>query len=66
MTKGKIKWYNESKGYGFIITDAGEDVFVHRSGFSDNYGYISDDQRVVFEVQQGDKGLTAVHVKQDQ
>jgi CspA family cold shock protein len=65
MKKGKIKWYSEDKGYGFIITDMGEDIFVHRSGFSSNYGYISDDQRVIFDVQRGDKGLTAINVKQD-
>lgn len=65
MTKGKIKWYNESKGYGFIITDEGKDVFVHQSGFSRDYGYISEDQKVVFTIKQGDKGLVAVDVKQD-
>lgn len=65
MSKGKIKWYNENKGYGFILTDEGTDVFVHQSGFSPDYGYIAQDQRVVFEVKQGDKGLVAVNVQQD-
>ncbi len=65
MTKGKIKWYDENKGYGFITTDEGQDVFVHHSGFEYEYGYISPDQRVVFEIKQGEKGLVAIDVKQD-
>ena len=65
MTKGKIKWYNENKGYGFIITEEGQDIFVHQSGFARDYGYIAQDQRVAFQVKQGDKGLIAIDVQQD-
>ena len=41
MTKGKVKWYNEVKGFGFIATEKGEDIFVHRSGLSGSSGDFS-------------------------
>ncbi len=63
MTKGKVKWYNEVKGFGFIESDNGVDIFVHRSGLNSPYGGLQTDEEVVFEVKQGDKGLVAINVK---
>mgnify|MGYP006307623739 CR=1 FL=1 len=63
MTKGKVKWYNEAKGYGFIEMENGDDVFVHRTGLANAYDGLQPDQEVIFETEQGDKGLKAVDVK---
>jgi CspA family cold shock protein len=63
MTKGKVKWYNETKGYGFIETENSDDVFVHRSGLANTHVGLQPDQEVEFEIKQGDKGLMAVDVK---
>ena len=63
MTKGKVKWYNEIKGFGFIESENGDDIFVHRSGISDSHKPLQPEQEVVFEIKQGDKGLFAVDVK---
>ncbi|MCF8222361.1 MAG: cold shock domain-containing protein [Bacteroidales bacterium] len=63
MFKGKIKWYDETKGYGFIKTDNGEDVFLHRTGLIDSNLMLQEDQQVEFEVRQGDKGMVAYDVK---
>ncbi len=63
MTKGKVKWYNESKGFGFIETENGDDIFVHRSGIFNSRRTLQPDEEVVFEIKQGDKGLFAVNVK---
>ncbi len=63
MFKGKIKWYDETKGYGFIKTDNGEDVFLHRTGLIDSNLMLQEDQEVEFEVRQGDKGMVAYDVK---
>lgn len=61
MQEGKVKFFNETKGFGFITPDnGGEDVFVHVSGI---LSPIKQDDRVSFEVQQGKKGLIAVQVK---
>ena len=63
-TTGKVKWFNEKKGFGFIEQPEGEDVFVHfRSIVGDGFKTLSDGQEVEFEIEQGDKGLQAVNVK---
>lgn len=63
MAKGKVKWYNETKGFGFIASENGDDIFVHRSGLTSLYDGLQPDQEVEFEVKQGEKGLVAFNVK---
>lgn len=58
--QGTVKFYNESKGFGFIKSENGEEIFVHVSGLVDK---INQDDQVEFEVSQGKKGLNAVNVK---
>lgn len=60
MQKGKVKFFNEAKGFGFITTDNGEELFVHVTGVKEE---IREGDEVVFEVQDGKKGLNAVNVK---
>jgi CspA family cold shock protein len=60
---GTVKWFNASKGYGFITRDSGDDVFVHFSAIvGDGYRSLDEGQRVEFTVAQGDKGLQAQNV----
>ena len=63
MAKGKVKWFNDAKGYGFIEQDGGEDVFVHFSAITmDGFKTLAEGQMVEFEIQSGDKGLHAANV----
>ncbi|MDD5155386.1 MAG: cold-shock protein [Candidatus Omnitrophica bacterium] len=64
MAKGKVKWFNNQKGYGFITRDDGKDVFVHYSAITgDGYKTLNEGQEVEFEVTQGPKGEQATDVK---
>ena len=61
--EGTVKWFNSSKGYGFIARDDGEDVFVHYSAIrSEGYRTLYEDQRVEFSIEEGPKGPQAVDV----
>lgn len=60
---GTVKWFNASKGYGFITPEEGKDVFVHYSAISgDGYKSLDEGQKVEFEVKSGAKGPQAVNV----
>lgn len=63
MEKGTVKWFNNSKGYGFIKRESGEDLFVHfKSIVGDGYKTLKEGETVQFDVEQGVKGLQAVNV----
>lgn len=63
MAKGKVKWFNDAKGYGFITQDNGEDVFVHFSAIQgDGFKTLKANQEVEFEVASGPKGPQATNV----
>ena len=63
MQTGSVKWFNSEKGYGFIQSDNGEDVFVHFSAIqSDGYRSLNEGDKVQFEVTDGDKGKQASNV----
>jgi CspA family cold shock protein len=63
MAKGKVKWFNNHKGYGFITPESGSDVFVHHSEIQgDGYKSLDEGQAVEFEITQGPKGEQATKV----
>jgi cold shock protein len=60
MKNGVVKFFNEAKGFGFIKAEGGEDIFVHATGLQED---IRENDNVVFDIQDGKKGLNAVNVK---
>ena len=63
MAKGKVKWFNNQKGYGFITPENGADVFVHHTAIQgEGYKSLEEGQAVEFEFTQGPKGDQAVNV----
>ncbi len=64
MAEGRVKWFNDSKGYGFIETDSGHDVFVHFSAIEGNgFKSLAEGERVSFVEEQGKKGPQAAKVR---
>ena len=66
MARGKVKWFNNSKGYGFIEQEDGDDVFVHYSAIVDDskgFKTLRENQEVEFDIVEGPKGLQAADVK---
>ena len=59
MKKGTVKFFNEAKGFGFIKEDGGQEIFVHVTGLKED---IRENDQVVFDVENGKKGLNAVNV----
>ncbi len=63
MAEGKVKWFDEKKGFGFIEQEEGPDVFVHYSAISgDGFKTLQEGQRVTFDISDGDKGPQATNV----
>ena len=63
MVNGKVKWFSNQKGYGFIQTDDGKDIFVHFSAIqSEGFKTLTQGQEVVFEISEGPKGTQAANV----
>jgi CspA family cold shock protein len=63
MTKGKVKWFNDSKGFGFITRDDGSDVFVHHASIqSTGFKTLAEGDMVSFEIEKDPKGLKAINV----
>ena len=64
MAQGTVKWFNDSKGFGFISQEGGEDVFVHHTAIQmDGFRSLTEGDKVEFEVAKGPKGLQAQNVR---
>jgi CspA family cold shock protein len=64
MASGKVKWFNDAKGYGFIARDDGPDVFVHHTAIlAEGFRSLSEGQTVEFDITEGPKGLQAANVR---
>jgi len=64
MIEGRVKWFDEKKGYGFIEKEKGGDVFVHYTAIQDSgFKTLYEGQRVSFDIENGQKGLVAANVK---
>ncbi len=64
MPEGTVRWFNDSKGFGFISQEEGDDVFVHHSAIqSEGFRSLEEGERVSFEIVQGPKGLQASNVR---
>ena len=63
MATGKVKWFNAEKGYGFITTDDGKDVFVHYSAIQgEGFKTLDEGQKVTYDLVQGNRGMQAANV----
>ena len=63
-TQGKVKWFNDQKGFGFITGDSGQDIFVHHSSIlAEGYRSLKEGEAVEFDLEPGQNGPTATHVR---